>query len=177
MAKKRASRRLVIDADVALSAGGIHSIHPTCSQCRALLRAVLKICHRVVMTEPIRREWRRHASRFSKRWLVSMTKRDKVVEPKGPCEYPRLRRRLASLVPKPAGLAAMQKDLHLVEAAIATDRVVISCDDKARGAFRRTAADIGALRSVAWVNPTETPGKVLKWLDKGAKVTKSMLLQ
>ena len=55
MAKQR-PRRLVIDADVAHSAG--ESEHPISSACRKFLDTVLSVGHHVVMSEAIQEEWR-----------------------------------------------------------------------------------------------------------------------
>jgi len=55
------SRRIVVDASVARSAG--ETSHLDSVLCREFLQAMLKICHRVVLTPEIEREWRKHASR------------------------------------------------------------------------------------------------------------------
>jgi hypothetical protein len=72
------SRRIVVDASVARSAG--ETSHPDSTLCREFLLAMLKICHRVVLTPEIEREWRQHASRFSMRWLATMRSRRKAVD-------------------------------------------------------------------------------------------------
>ena len=66
----KSGRRLVIDADVARSAG--ETKHPVSSACRQFLDAVTECRHRVVMTPEIQEEWRRHASRYTYRWLRRM---------------------------------------------------------------------------------------------------------
>jgi len=107
------SRRIVVDASVARSAG--ETSHPDSVLCREFLLAILKICHRVVLTPEIEREWRRHASRFSLRWLASMRSRRKVVD-----VSPTIT--LASLLDGSRDLAgrrldAVEKDCLLVDAA------------------------------------------------------------
>ena len=52
------SKRLVIDADVLHSAGGEEATHSTAKRCRDFLKAVLTICHRVVRTPDIDKEWK-----------------------------------------------------------------------------------------------------------------------
>jgi hypothetical protein len=42
--------------------------------------SLLTVCHRVVMTDEISREWRRHQSAFATSWLAAMRRRRKVVE-------------------------------------------------------------------------------------------------
>jgi hypothetical protein len=63
----------------------------------------------------------------------------------------------------------MVKDLRLVEAAIATDRTVISLDDKVRKCFAKVAVDFDPLKDIIWVNPAQTAEKPLDWLQNGAE--------
>src|SRR5712691_9172343 len=71
---------------------------------------------------------------------------------------------------------AMRKDFLLIEAALATDRIVISLDDTARGLFAVAARSVGELRNVAWVNPDKTEEQSVLWLENGAKPEKRRLL-
>ena len=50
----------------------------------------------------------------------------------------------------------MLKDCHLIEAARATDRNVVSIDETVRQYFHTAARSVGPLREVRWVNPTLT---------------------
>jgi len=61
----------------------------------------------------------------------------------------------------------MREDLHLIRAALTTDCLVVSCDEKARRVFRNAAREIRELRPIAWINP-EAEGAVT-WLKRGAK--------
>ena len=71
------SRVLVIDASIAKAAGEI-SMHPTSRNCREFLQAVLKLCHRMAMTEAIQAEWNKHQTRFARGWRTSMVARRKL---------------------------------------------------------------------------------------------------
>ena len=62
------------------------------------------------------------------------------------------------------GTASARKDLHLIEAALATDNIVISLDDRAR-----TELSLPAAAEVMWVNPVDERGHVICWLNKGAE--------
>ena len=77
MAAKK-SKRLVIDASVARSAGGEDAIASQAKGCRDFLTVVLTICHSVTVTSEIQEEWNRHRSNFARRWLVSMYSKRKV---------------------------------------------------------------------------------------------------
>ena len=54
---RRTSRRLVIDASVVHAAGPEGATFPTSKNCRDFLKAVLTICHNVVMTPEIGKEF------------------------------------------------------------------------------------------------------------------------
>ena len=74
-------RRLVIDADVALVAGGELSIYPEGKRCGNFLVTVFKAGHSVVVSQDLKAEWVNHASDFSIKWLTSMERKGRVVEP------------------------------------------------------------------------------------------------
>jgi hypothetical protein len=147
------SRRLVIDASVASAAG--LTMQPTSRRCREFLQAVLRICHRSAMTPMLREEWNKHQSLFSARWLADMTSKAKV-EDVADIQYEELRSEAPIT-------ASAQKDLHLIEAALLTDHIVISLDDRAR-----TELSVPASEEVMWINPVDEAGHVIYWLNKGA---------
>ena len=149
------SRRLVIDASVASASG--ETLHSR--QCRDFLRAVLKICHRIVLTPPLTAEWNKHQSQFARIWRAEMLSRGKVVNVPEVIDE-----RVRSQVPK---RKAVQKDLHLIEAAMATDSVVVSLDDRAHADFR-----VEATANITWVNALAVGGHAVYWLKKGAKPVK-----
>jgi hypothetical protein len=69
----------------------------------------------------------------------------------------------------------MRKDIHLIEAALAGDRIVISLDDEARKHFARASSVVSMMRDVVWRNPaTEVDLEV--WLENGAEAEASTKL-
>ena len=166
------SKRLVIDASIAFAAGQLFAESPVSAACRDFLVAVQEICHRVVVGKELDDEWREHASPFATLWLVQMYQRGKN-------KYVDLRRReladaqfrenVEGTQADEGAREAVMKDVHLIEAACATDRIVISCDDRARNHFRRIVGLIGELRRIVWVNPTREAEDALRWLQQGAK--------
>ena len=52
--------------------------------------------------------------------------------------------------------AAIEKDRHLIEAALATDKRVASLDDRVRRHLRDHAAKLSEVPSMCWVNPSVT---------------------
>ena len=161
------SRQLVIDADVASASGGEHAVHPTARTCRAFLEAVLQYNHHLVMTEEISDEWFEHQSRFARKWRVRMYGRRRVdritLDPNAD-----LTRKLDRLVCTENQREVIVKDLHLIEAARATDRTVTSCDEKVRQHFRNASPTITELKSIVWVNPDKPEERVIQWLADGA---------
>jgi len=63
----------------------------------------------------------------------------------------------------------MLKDLILIEAALASDKTVVSRDDTVRRLFRANLARLRALRPVVWVNPERPDEAAVDWLRSGAK--------
>ena len=161
---KQPPRRLVIDADVAISGG--ETEHPISSACRKFLETMLEVGHHVVMSDGIKKEWR-HISKYSRRWRRQMYGRRLVIQIKVD-EDAILRGRIdaAVLLDQRDTVA---KDVHLIEAAIATDRLVASQDERARRAFRNASTRVGELRQIVWVNPSRNDEKPIDWLRDGAK--------
>jgi hypothetical protein len=131
------SRRLVIDASVGAAAGQTN--FPTSRRSREFLTEVLKISHRAVMTQELAQEWDDHQTRFSRLWRVEMRSRRKVVDLEH-VENEQVRSQVRST-------KAVLKDLHLIEAALATDNTVISLDDRARHDLA-----VEATEEIMWVN-------------------------
>ena len=162
---KMQPRQLVIDADVARSAG--ESLHPTSSACRGFLETMLEVRHHVVMTDTIWEEWGHHRSRIWSKWLTQMYGR-KLVKRTEVDEDETLRERIGAALLWDQREAA-EKDAHLIEAAIATDRLVTSRDEKARRLFGCASVAVGQLRQIVWVNPTKADEKPIDWLRNGAR--------
>lgn len=138
-------------------------MHPTSFRSREFLAETLKISHRMVMTAALAAEWDRHQSLYATRWRAEMRSRNKVVD----IAYVRnddLRSQVS--VSK-----AVLKDLHLVEAALATDQIVISLDDRAQ-----TALCVEASQEVTWVNAVAEGGHAIYWLRDGAPPKKEWKL-
>lgn len=177
--KAKISRTLVIDASVARASGSEIATYPTSVHCRDFLQTVLSVCHRVVMTPDIRDEWNKHNSRFAREWLRRMIAKKKLVPLVADIETSRiLWGRVEKLTNNDKQRAEMLKDLCLLEAAIATDKTVISLDDKtARKFFAKAAAEGVLLEDIVWVNPDKLEEKPIAWLEKGASPDKAKLLR
>ncbi|MBE9129105.1 MULTISPECIES: hypothetical protein [unclassified Coleofasciculus] len=177
MAAKVVSKQLVIDASVARSAGGKDAKAPTSINCTKFLEAVLDICHKVVMTPDIKEEWNKHQSVFALGWRRRMVAKRKFVFLDVPIDN-----ELWNSIDQIAGTdkqrAEMFKDLRLLEAAMATDKTVISLDDNtARRFFSKAALQVDELKEIVWVNPDKVKNKKpIEWLQNGANPEPKRLL-
>lgn len=63
---------------------------------------------------------------------------------------------------------AMQKDRHLLEAALAADEMILSLNEKDRRRFAKACDDISSIRTIVWSNPERDPDNRLDWLRQGA---------
>ena len=169
------ARDLIVDASVARAAGGEEATYPTSKNCRDFLRAFLGSPHRTVMSPPINEEWNKHQSSFARTWLVSIIAR-KRVRRIAPSERQDLREHLLSVAAHQKACDAMLKDVHLLEAALVTDKTVIALDEVVRGLFRGTTQTIGELRPIIWINPDKAEEEPILWLEEGAEAEKRRML-
>jgi hypothetical protein len=107
------------------------------------------------MTAALADEWDKHQSLFALRWRAEMRSQAKIVDIVD-VEHADVRAQVA-MTP------AVMKDLHLVEASLATDKVVVSLDDRARAEL-----NVEATRDVTWVNAVADGGHAIYWLRGGA---------
>ena len=130
----------------------------------------------IIMPPKLRDEWEAHRSGFARAWLVNMTQRRRVVFGDIPPSN-RLRREIVgAAATKRSEAEALQKDFHLVEAAIASDRTVVSLDETVRRLFKAAAHGVAAIKKVVWVNPVEPAEEAIEWLRGGAKAEPARML-
>lgn len=168
------SRRIVVDASVARAAG--ETEHPTSQRCRQFLLDMLVICHKVVMSDDIAREWKKHASGYSIRWLAAMRSKGKVVKVT-PLEPDLWQRIIAAADWTVNDIAAMEKDLLLLLAALESDKLVASGDGKIRERFARAAIKVDSLAGITWVNPSLAEDHCRAWLNAGARHADELTLR
>lgn len=64
---------------------------------------------------------------------------------------------------------AMIKDIRLIDAALATDKIVISLDERVRKLFAKAAEQVNELKDIIWVNPAKPEEQAIIWLENGAE--------
>lgn len=79
-----------------------------------------------------------------------------------------LRNKINKLTVKAKELEAMNKDVHLLEAALATGNIVASKEAEAFDCFVGASGQIGEIRSIVWVNPVKEEDSCQNWLVRGA---------
>ncbi len=174
--KARVSRVLVVDASVVRAAGSLEAIEPVPAICRDLLQTILEVCHRACISDELREEWRRHLSRFSRTWLRSMYARRKIItvptEPDAGLEENFLQVRGLSENEQ----QALIKDMHLVKAAIAYDKIIMSLDDRTHRILRKIADQNPGLVDLSWINPTTNFKLTKEWLHETAAADPAWLI-
>jgi hypothetical protein len=171
----KGKKRIVVDASVARASGGVDAVHHRSKGCRDFLEAVRKICHTVVLTPEILAEWKAHRSKFARRWLVAMYARRKVYRVDDTPDEA-LRKKIGLSTATSKQREAMLKDIHLIEAARATDWTVASSDNTVRELFSTACDKVGEMRMIIWVNPDRADEEPLMWLADGAKAVKERRL-
>ena len=173
-------RRLVIDTSIFQAASERPAPDPMGKTCGNLLKEILSICHQAVFSLEASDEWKRHRSRFALRWRTAMTARKKLHFLDESCRNDELRGTLEKLWGSerdaPDRWEEVEKDLHLVEAALATDTIVLSLERRIREclewACRRRGARI--LREIHWIDPVKNPQRLTRLL-KGELPRRSRL--
>lgn len=155
--------RLVIDTNVLRGASSTTDASPPGSLLRAVLDAIFRICHRAVISPELEREYRVHASKFGVRWLSAMRRKGKVVETPA-IETSRARRwKQSEHLRSGEQRAELEKDLHLVLAALETDGIVVSGEKRVRALLLKVMEPGEVELGWALVGPETVP-----WLELGA---------
>ena len=119
------------------------------------------------MTREISDEWKRHQSRFALEWRVSMDARRKI-DRINPPEYAGLQAKVTNTASGEDEIEVMEKDFHLLQAALATNQTIISLDETVRQLFKRASQQVGEIRDIIWVNPDRAAEEQpIAWLQNG----------
>ncbi|MBF0495344.1 MAG: hypothetical protein HQK58_02025 [Deltaproteobacteria bacterium] len=157
------SKVLVIDACVARAAGDASSTNRASSVARDCLTLIFQICHRAVFTGEVTEEWEKHQSTFARAWKGKMKDKEKRLS-RNPVRLPRLTAFIEKSSCEETKRDAMLKDVRLIEAAMAADKIIIPFDNKARDLFKELARKFKSIRAITWINPLEEGIEVLESL-------------
>lgn len=163
-------KTLVVDASVGCAAINEKSVDPTAICCIDLLDAIFEYRYNIAMSEEIENEWeilRSHDTAYANKWLVRMEKRERVTVLQDVIDDD-LRNCISGSTHNASTIAAMLKDVHLLEAALATDKTIISRDKKCRRYFKEAASSVLRIAEIAWANPELPEDNAVAWLQHGA---------
>lgn len=166
---RKFSRKLVVDSDILCSSGNTNEDDRSYIS-RQILESILIICHRIVVTPALREEWKTHCSRYGITWLRQMRNKNKVVVLNDSIFLEDLRNQLPCQTLSAKQNNALEKDMHLLEAALETDRRIISYDESVHNYICKAKLD--GVEKIIWVNPENDEDKCLEWLAGGAKEEK-----
>lgn len=174
------SKCLVVDASIAGSAGKEKPGNTVLSiltpkNCRDTLNAVRRLGFSITMTPEIMKEWDDHQGSFATEWRAAMRRAGRI-EMRASCNDESLRNSILSMAEQKVGKVKithdvcliMLKDCHLLEAALATDKIIFALDEKARNPMKITAQVVKEIQSVVWVNPDKAEEEAIAWLEAGA---------
>lgn len=97
----------MVDASIAKAAGGEGAVFPLSKHCRDFMTDMMEICHKIVMTEAIFEEWKKHESRFARTWRMRMIARRKLVQLAGVSDVD-IKNEIDDLAASPRDRAAMK---------------------------------------------------------------------
>ncbi len=162
-----AGKKIVVDSNVARSAGNVSDI-PISGHSRDALLAILNRKHLLVLNEPFEAEWKKHESRFAKSWRVTMQQRGRICWIASD-EFGALARRLGEIEEANFPKDALLKDMHVFACALATDRIVVSNESRLKKHLLRLAAFETSILLLSWASPNEEGKDCAIWLRAGAK--------
>ena len=161
---RKRPRRLVVNASVAMAAGGQDATAAESVACRDALFAIAQSKLVLVFTEALKDEWQAHQSTFSRKWLHDMVGRRRAVEI-NPAPSGAVRKAMEKHLPvneRPE----FEKDLHLLDAALGTDQRIVSLDERLRRRLARLMTFFRKLESFHFANPLWE--SCLNWLRGNA---------
>jgi hypothetical protein len=171
--------RFVIDADIAHGVSERElDYDPYPTTCRNILRSIRSNFHKLVVTPKIADELRRHGSQFFRIWYFSMVNENKVTfitDFNNENLRAQIRSTINTIYINPDQQVAIwniiEKDIHLVEAALITDNIILSNDRQSRDNIHRVIIHPTFemnLSCILWIRPNFIG--VILWIENGADV-------
>ena len=164
----RDMKRIVVNASVARAAGGEDATASVSINCTEFLESFRdQTSHHIVMTLELSEEWDEHQSNFAAAWLANMIATKRFHYIKLP-QNRTLHEKIEATATQEKDINAMLKDFHLLGAALATDKTIISLDETVRALFARATQQVGEIWDIIWVNPDRiTEEQPITWLQNG----------
>ncbi|HMV69556.1 MAG TPA: hypothetical protein PKA64_22125, partial [Myxococcota bacterium] len=159
---------LVVDTSVARAASGRPEANHPSPACTRTLRALERRASLgVAMSRDLKAEWQRHATPFAMRWLGALVSRKRVKHIPNGGDWPGAGEILAAAAElRPSRLDPVKKDEPLWGLAMATDRRVLSNDNRQRELLRLICGRSPEIGELAWVDGSQP--QAVTWLEADA---------
>jgi hypothetical protein len=129
----------------------------------------------VVFSPALSAEWKKHWSRYARKWLMDMYGRKRVVRLDAAADSHPATAAAAAVFLDSNGAAAVVKDIHLVGSALLSDRRIISQDKAVAELLSVLAPHVRPIGTIVWVDPSDAA--CFAWLAAGAPDSSTMLLR
>lgn len=163
---RRSRKRLVIDANIAGSAGNSAALVSIYS--RKCLEEIRRDEHIAVFNSRLRAEWKKHASLLAKQWQVAMQQRRRIENLEGN-EFESLLEPSCDCLDEASWKAALRKDFHLVKSALAADQILLTNELRLPTHLKCSCRHVTELRRLFIAIPEREQEEFINWVKAGAK--------
>jgi hypothetical protein len=165
------SKQLVLDASLATSSRD-SMFNPVSGlpgdNNRRFLDAVWEEEHVAVFNSQLQREWRDHASPSALTWLQRMIQKSRTLVEEG-IEFSVLQEPACACQASEEQRAALQKDFHLVQSALATGQLIVSNETRFPRHVVAACASVQDLLLLHYGNPAIEGEACRLWIKAGAE--------
>jgi hypothetical protein len=163
---RKNGKRLVIDANIAYSAGAGEV--PSSRYSRSSLEAVLQGEFIVVFNQSLRQEWKDHSKKYARIWWRSMAAQ-KRIEDKDGDEFAHHLDRACACLEHSSWKDALRKDFHLAQSALASGQTIISNEKTFPMLVATVCRTIREFSSLYYANPAAEGDACILWIKAGAE--------
>jgi hypothetical protein len=157
---------LVFDASIAKACGKSTAMYPTPMQCRNFLIELQKSHYDVVMTEDVQSEWKEYSSDFTKQWQCAMARKGRLKTIPNPEADLEIRNSIEPMAKTDQERVAINKDILLLEAALANDKRIVSLDENAIYKYYvANKSSVNKFHQLIWINPINITENSTEWLQ------------
>jgi hypothetical protein len=168
------SKQIVVDANIARGSSNDKMFNPISgdlgAQNRQCLQAIWEERHFAVFSLTLRDEWNRHASSHAKRWLRNMEQKSRIVPEDGE-QFAELADPACACLPTAGEKAALAKDFHLIQSALATGQLILSNEVLFPRYVALACGVVQELTSLYYANPVVEGDPCRLWIKAGAEKT------
>jgi len=152
---------IVVDASIGRSAGGNRAIAAISIIATHCLESIETSRLTIIFTDELWTEWNNNHSSFSWDWLTKMNNTGRVTYLEN-YKNDGLRNFIGTLMQNQKKV--LEKDTHLIEAALASDRRIISFDRKVLGKLPLLLSVLPDISTLYWCNPVLDENSAIQWL-------------